>query len=333
MASILDNSGDIIVYATLTTVGRRRATTGTGIGNQITKFCLFDDEIDYGLYDKNHASGTAYSDLEIMQTPIFQPATVMSSIGKYGLMTRAQNNLLYMVQAKPNELIPQQSVRPYKGIYYLAVNDGTSGQALKTIIGEQYVLDAGLQNGLGILIETGIDDTTAGNGDRQTKQRDILANGLGGGACSVAVATNLFSQVLGPARGSYFNNNGGNGRPQINLPLTPVSPTGPDYGGRTNYAAANIRVVDNQMVYRENDNENVDQNSVIASARAGAVKINFQVRSLADVDYSQYGRAVVTSTELFGTGTPSWKIIDTMVSIRFSNGAQEDVPVRIIKQI
>ena len=51
--AFLDNSGDIILDAVLTDIGRRRMANGDF---SITKFALGDDEINYGLYDKNHPS-------------------------------------------------------------------------------------------------------------------------------------------------------------------------------------------------------------------------------------------------------------------------------------
>ena len=332
MSSFLDNSGDIIVYATLTAVGRARATGGTGLGTQIVKFCVFDDEIDYALYDKNNASGSAYADLEIMQTPIMQPQSMMTPIGRYGLTTRGNMNTLYMVQAKVNELLPQQCVKPWQGIYYLAVNDGTTGPAIAQIIGDSYVLQSGLQNGLGIVIETGIDDETAGPGDEQTKQRDIISQGLMGSNLRVRMNTSLLAQVLGPARGSYFNNNGGNGRGQINLPLSPTTAGVATSAGNSNFGTATVKVINNQMIYRQDDNEAVTANSVIASARAGVVKLNFNTRQLTDTHYAERGRTSVTATELFGAGSGTFRTIDTMVHLEWSNGATLELPLRIIKK-
>ena len=60
--AFLDNSGDIILDAVLTDVGRKRMAKGNF---RITKFAIGDDEIDYGLYNKDHPSGSAYYDLEI----------------------------------------------------------------------------------------------------------------------------------------------------------------------------------------------------------------------------------------------------------------------------
>lgn len=48
----LDNSGDIILDAVLTDLGRKRLAEGNGSFN-ISKYAFGDDEIDYTLYDKS----------------------------------------------------------------------------------------------------------------------------------------------------------------------------------------------------------------------------------------------------------------------------------------
>ena len=48
----LDNSGDIILDAVLTDLGRERLARGDG-SFKISKFALADDEINYGSYNKN----------------------------------------------------------------------------------------------------------------------------------------------------------------------------------------------------------------------------------------------------------------------------------------
>ena len=65
--AFLDNSGDIILDAVLTDVGRMRIAQGDG-SFKIVKFALGDEEINYGLYNKTHPSGSAYYDLQILQT-------------------------------------------------------------------------------------------------------------------------------------------------------------------------------------------------------------------------------------------------------------------------
>jgi len=93
--AFLDNSGDIILDAVLTDTGRYRLAKGDG-SFRITKFALSDDEINYKLYNKNNPSGSAYYDLEIMQTPVFEAFTNNTSTMQHKLLSIPRTNLLYL---------------------------------------------------------------------------------------------------------------------------------------------------------------------------------------------------------------------------------------------
>ena len=93
--AFLDNSGDIILDAVLTDTGRMRLAKGDGSFN-ITKFALGDDEINYALFDKNHPSGSAYYDIEILQTPVLEAFTNNTSLLKSKLLSISRTNLLYL---------------------------------------------------------------------------------------------------------------------------------------------------------------------------------------------------------------------------------------------
>ena len=93
--AFLDNSGDIILDATLTELGRQRMANGTFT---ISKFAFGDDEINYELYNKNHPSGSAYYDLEILQTPVLEAFTNNASSMKTKLASYQDLNLLYLLQ-------------------------------------------------------------------------------------------------------------------------------------------------------------------------------------------------------------------------------------------
>ena len=99
--AFLDNSGDIILDAVLTDTGRKRLAAGDG-SFKIAKFALGDDEIDYGLYDRNHSSGSAYYDLNILQTPVLEAFTNNTSVLNSKLITYNQNDLLYLPVIKLN---------------------------------------------------------------------------------------------------------------------------------------------------------------------------------------------------------------------------------------
>ena len=93
--AFLDNSGDIILDAVLTDTGRMRLAKGDG-SFKITKFAFGDDEINYELYDKNHPSGSAYYDAEILQTPVLEAFTNNTSTLKSKLISISRTNLLYL---------------------------------------------------------------------------------------------------------------------------------------------------------------------------------------------------------------------------------------------
>ena len=99
--AFLDNSGDIILDAVLTDTGRLRLAQGDG-SFKISKFALGDDEINYGLYNKTHASGSAYYDLEVLQTPVLEAFTNNTSNLKTKLVTISRTNILYMPTLKLN---------------------------------------------------------------------------------------------------------------------------------------------------------------------------------------------------------------------------------------
>ena len=99
--AFLDNSGDIILDAVLTDTGRMRLAQGDG-SFKITKFALGDDEINYGLYDKSHLSGSAYYDLQVLQSPVFEAFTNNTSNLNSKLMSISRTNILYMPMLKLN---------------------------------------------------------------------------------------------------------------------------------------------------------------------------------------------------------------------------------------
>jgi hypothetical protein len=118
----LDNSGDIILDAVLTDTGRMRLARGDG-SFKIVKFALGDDEINYELYNKNHASGSAYYDLEILQLPVLEAFTDNAASMKSKLISIPRNNLLYLPILKLNEVFDTSSKKHTDGVFYIAANE------------------------------------------------------------------------------------------------------------------------------------------------------------------------------------------------------------------
>lgn len=101
--AFLDNSGDIILDAVLTDTGRMRLAKGDG-SFRITKFALGDDEINYSLYSKNNPSGSAYYDVDILTTPVFEAFTNNISSLNSRLLSITRTDLLFLPVMIANNL-------------------------------------------------------------------------------------------------------------------------------------------------------------------------------------------------------------------------------------
>ena len=125
--AFLDNSGDIVLDAVLTDAGRQRMARGEF---KIVKFAFADEEVNYQLYDPNHPSGSAFSDLQIMQTPILEAFTNNTSLMKTKLISLSRNNILYMPIFRLNNTGPSKTTTfsaQFEG-YYLTADSGTTNK-------------------------------------------------------------------------------------------------------------------------------------------------------------------------------------------------------------
>lgn len=83
----IDNQ-TITIDAILTKKGRELLAQ---MGNlNITSFALADDEIDYTLYQPDHPNGSAFYDIAIRNTPVFEPLSDETQVMKYKLVTLNQ---------------------------------------------------------------------------------------------------------------------------------------------------------------------------------------------------------------------------------------------------
>lgn len=83
----IDNQ-TITVDAILTKKGRELLAQNGNLN--ITSFGLADDEIDYTLYQPNHPNGSAFYDIAIRNTPVFEPVSDETQVMKYKLVTLNQ---------------------------------------------------------------------------------------------------------------------------------------------------------------------------------------------------------------------------------------------------
>jgi hypothetical protein len=82
------DSQTITIDAILTQRGRELLAQNGNLN--ITSFALADDEIDYTLYDPTHPGGSAFYDVALRNTPIFEPLTDETQMLKYKLVTLNQ---------------------------------------------------------------------------------------------------------------------------------------------------------------------------------------------------------------------------------------------------
>ena len=138
--AFLDNSGDIILDAVLTDTGRMRLAKGDG-SFRITKFGLADDEINYETYNKDHPSGSAYFDLDVMLTPVLEAFTNNGSTMKNKLISFSRTDLLYLPVIKMNTLDPStkavEASVDGQGMHFITVDkDTTSAVFAETAFNE-----------------------------------------------------------------------------------------------------------------------------------------------------------------------------------------------------
>ena len=117
----LDNSGDIILDAVLTDTGRMRLAKGDG-SFKIVKFALGDDEINYEIYNKDDSRGSAYYDLEVLQTPVLEAFTDNAASMKSRLISIPRNNLLYLPVVKLNTTFDSSTAKHSTGDFLIAVD-------------------------------------------------------------------------------------------------------------------------------------------------------------------------------------------------------------------
>jgi len=169
--AFLDNSGDILLDAVLTDEGRKRLAAGTF---NVTKFALGDQEVNYGLYDKTNASGSAYFDLEILKLPVEIAHTNASISLRTKLFTLASQNgdpsYLYLPSVKVDTIsFADLAFASGRSAYSLVADEATYDQLTSN---NANALPAGFMdarsadlatNSLRIRTPLGIDNAAAGD--------------------------------------------------------------------------------------------------------------------------------------------------------------------------
>jgi len=332
--AFLDNSGDIILDAVLTETGRRRMAQGDF---RITKFALGDDEIDYSLYDKTHPSGSAYYDLTILQTPIFEAFTQVNAGINYGLLPNTATDLLYLPTMKTNELagigtgIARKGSSPASSLFYLTdTSKDTTSLNIGSVLRASGSTDNlnGTSTGRYVLLETGL-DTGFGNvpvGSSTNRTSYLTNNNLIDRFFYVFYDSRFIGSVLGSSGvDNVFNNTADNNGLNISFTLDSAPATSISIG-LENYAAARVNVIPNGVVYTSDSNNTEETYSAIGGPRGVAGAVAFTVKAGLDPEYTLYGSV----NQSFGSNTIDY--IDTTVYVQGgTTGAQIQIPVRIAR--
>jgi len=328
--AFLDNSGDIILDAVLTEAGRRKMAQGNF---EIDRFALGDDEIDYSLYDKNHASGSAYYDLEILQTPVFEAFTQLNAGINYGLLPYENTDLLYLPIAKVNELAAitalLAAVTRSGTLFYASDTSGdTANIGIEGKLSGASIDYLDMQGNAYILLEVGLDtgpDSTP-NGTKADRDNYLVANNLIDTNFKVYYDNRFFSEVRGPTKTSKFTNAGSNegfaGRIETKSSRR-ISNAGL---GIENYSAASIAAISNQVYWNFRGTDTTF--SVINGPRSVVTAVALMIKSGLSAEYSLYGK--LGQTDVIAGSTVDY--IDTTVYVVGNvSQAQVQLPIRIIK--
>ena len=337
----LDNSGDIILDAVLTDVGRKRMAEGEF---KIVKFALGDDEIDYSLYNANHPSGSAYYDLEILQSPVMEAATKQASSIKYGLLSITRTDLVFMPVLELNQKSGIDSVLKHNNIILLAANKATYNTLAKdAAIGASKVLEPDtLTPGAQVIIESGINSADR-QPTRENRDNMVISTNLLDLQFNVKFDSRFVSSLISvqPRQDQSFANNT-NGSRNITLTAFARKKAVSATQFMDNYVTAVADGLENLVLQYTTDTSgdatgtNLSQlggprGGMTAMSFAPSTEINAQGTASPSY-YTLYGRTGVAAATLgFTTGT--YDYIDTTIYVQgLTTGASMQLPVRIVRQ-
>lgn len=299
----------------------------------ITKFALGDDEIDYSLYNKNHASGSAYYDLTILQTPVFEAHTQTNAGINYGLLPNTRTDLLYLPVMKTNELnlgAGVGNIASSNGVFYVLDRSGDTGTTSTTNIEENLkALSVDYMDGSTgtnfVLCEAGL-DTGFGNIPLGTEaNKASYLNTLIDDRAYLYLDNRFFISVKGSRQStSHFRNNTTSTHNLDALFDMGDPPASTLTIGLDNYTSYLMQTVNNEIFYYSTNN--TEQNySVIGGPRSIAIALSLVPKVGLDAEYSLYG-----GTD--NAGGANRKFIDTTVYLQgATTSAQVQIPVRIIR--
>jgi hypothetical protein len=297
--AFLDNSGDIILDAVLTDTGRMRLAKGDGTF-RIAKFALGDDEINYGSYNRDHASGSAYFDLEVLQTPVLEAFTNNTSTMKSKLISIPRTNLLYLPILKLENTDTNFKKNTTEDVHIVAVDD-TTETSLGTST-EGVLAGVRTNDGKRIRVDQGLD--TSEIPETFTIDADLYETQY------IIEIDNRLGQIVKPARGES----------------TRVSFVDDDNIASYYFSQG----TDGDMITSIGTVQNAD--SAISGPRGS--RLEFKIKASVELNtntflFTQLGS---TKTNFAGTGKTFYYIDSTIRVMGATTGYRLDIPVRFAKE-
>ena len=306
--AFLDNSGDIILDAVLTDTGRMRMAKGDG-SFKIVKFALGDDEINYELYNKDHASGSAYYDLEVLQTPVLEAFTDNAASMKSRLISIPRTNLLYLPVLKLNEVYDSSTARhTATQSFLIAVDTASETELATTDTGDSF---AGALFG----------ETPTGNGNRIRLDQGLDTSEISPARTldPLLVETQYMIEIDNRL-GSIVSSDG---------TRASVSFVDDD-----NIATYFLSLGTDTELVNEITNTSADTSMTIAGPRG--TKLVFKVQSSLELNTSDYFFDTLGEAEDIANcvnGTVSFKQVrSTIRATGVNTGYRVDIPVRFVKK-
>ena len=307
--AFLDNSGDIILDAVLTDAGRKRLARGDG-SFSIAQYAFGDDEINYERYDSTNVSGSAYYDLEILQTPILEAFTNNVASLKSKLISLTNNNLLYLPVIKLNTTSTED---------WSPTNSDDIASGSHAVF-----VDATTVNDLGPQIASGGKYIDGFQGPNQDVPSGYIRLEQGLDTPEISAVFNLDAELtenqyiveIDNRFGTLISREDG----------TAVSPSFIDDDNIASYYLSTTPFVDNLATETENGSST---SSVIEGPRG--TKLEFSILASLNLRTSEFLFDQVGNTSTYAGS--NIKYIDTLVRVNgATTGYRIDVPVRFVKK-
>ena len=303
---------------------------------KIAKFALGDDEINYALYDLNHPSGSAYADLEILQTPILEATTQVGM--QYSLTSMTDNDLLYMPELLINEKL-DAAVKMKNNTIYISVNSETQKILDNSTLGfgTGYTMLAG-QRGASRMITI---ESCLNNADITMTQANqntyLVSKNLMDSSQTITFDNNFISfPMVSPSSTKFLNNADGSwgGTTTPLQAITNISPA-----AREGFSTARGSMSRASIFTREgatiDATDLVNSLGVVGSMAYLNVSVDPSLTTTmtqtASTKWAKFGSTGVTITGVSATKT--FSTLDLSLDITANNsGATLSIPVTIVKR-